>query len=356
MGMMLVFSIIPAFGEVTKLSTNTESYLFGDNITFEGKVANGDTGIVTIVIRDSENNFVLLSQAIPESDYSFKKTIKINEKFTNSGIYNATGFIVNMTAGITTEFGISANDTTFTEEPRKEQTLTEKYTKTTPIIEEDIIIESKEPDFVDPQKDPKYYVDRYYNEPEYKSWFDRNYPDYTIEEAVGYDMQEKELADFVDPQKDPKYYVDRYYNEPEYKSWFDRNYPDYTIEEAVGYDMQEKELETAVEELINKEIIPKAEASSIVKPSSKADDNSDTAQIILAIGGLGILFGAVYGVKKKVDDNSKQISINKDTIRKRIINPLMGNNPYDILQTRLAKGEITLEEFDMLERKLNKKY
>ena len=47
--------------------------------------------------------------------------------------------------------------------------------------------ESKKPrlSFVDPEKDPQSYVDRYNNEASYKEWFDKNYPDYTIEEAVG---------------------------------------------------------------------------------------------------------------------------------------------------------------------------
>jgi len=40
------------------------------------------------------------------------------------------------------------------------------------------------PDFVDPSKGAKYYLHRYYDEPAYKAWFDENYPDYTIEEAI----------------------------------------------------------------------------------------------------------------------------------------------------------------------------
>ncbi|RDJ38689.1 MAG: hypothetical protein DWQ13_03275 [Crenarchaeota archaeon] len=42
------------------------------------------------------------------------------------------------------------------------------------------------------------------------------------------------IAKFVDPKKDPQYYVDRYNNEPSYKAWFETNYPDMTIYEAVG--------------------------------------------------------------------------------------------------------------------------
>jgi len=45
---------------------------------------------------------------------------------------------------------------------------------------------------------------------------------------------EKARPNFVDETKDPQSYVDRYNNEPDYKDWFDSNYPDYTIEEAVG--------------------------------------------------------------------------------------------------------------------------
>jgi len=45
---------------------------------------------------------------------------------------------------------------------------------------------------------------------------------------------EKARPTFVDPEKDPQSYVDRYNNEASYKEWFDKNYPKYTIEEAVG--------------------------------------------------------------------------------------------------------------------------
>lgn len=47
-------------------------------------------------------------------------------------------------------------------------------------------------------------------------------------------LESKPLASFVDPQKDPQHYLDRYFNEQSYKEWFDKNYQDYTIYEAVG--------------------------------------------------------------------------------------------------------------------------
>ena len=147
---------------------------------------------------------------------------------------------------------------------------------------------------IDPEKDPQYYVDRYNNESAYKDWFDRNFPEITIHEALGVEEFDTEpttaepttaepttaepttaepttaepttaepttaepttaepttaepttaepttaeptheLALFVDPEQDPQYYVDRYNNESGYKDWFDKNYPEYSsIYQAVG--------------------------------------------------------------------------------------------------------------------------
>ena len=156
------------------------------------------------------------------------------------------------------------------------------------------------------------------------------------------------LADFVDPSKDPQYYLDRYYNELTYKSWFDRNHPDITIEEAVGISNED---DSVIDTILKKELIQEADAT-LVHQEPIQTNNSETVHMILAIGGLGILFGAVYGIKRKVNDNTRQISINKDIIKNKIIKPITRTNPLDILQMRLAKGEISLEEFERLEKKL----
>ena len=52
----------------------------------------------------------------------------------------------------------------------------------------------------------------------------------------------KATPSFVDPQEDPQYYIQRYSNEPSYKDWFDTNYPEYTIYEAVGLPEPGQEL------------------------------------------------------------------------------------------------------------------
>ena len=81
-----------------------------------------------------------------------------------------------------------------------------------------------------------------------KWWSEGNIDDDTFVSGVQFLMKEKivnipDLPEqslekikptFVDETKDPQSYIDRYNNEESYKEWFDENYPDYTIEEAVG--------------------------------------------------------------------------------------------------------------------------
>ena len=55
--------------------------------------------------------------------------------------------------------------------------------------------------------------------------------------------RERKPLDFVDPNRDPHSYIERYVREEDYKDWFNRNYPDHTIYEAVG--LTESDLDAA---------------------------------------------------------------------------------------------------------------
>ena len=72
----------------------------------------------------------------------------------------------------------------------------------------------------------------------------------------------KKTLNFVDPKKDPHEYLKRYLNESKYKDWFNRNYPNHTIYDAVGLSVSDyltmkrklfPESETNIEEELNKE-------------------------------------------------------------------------------------------------------
>ena len=53
------------------------------------------------------------------------------------------------------------------------------------------------------------------------------------------DVNVKKTLNFVDSKKDPHEYLKRYLKEPKYKDWFNRNYPNYTIYDAVGLSISD---------------------------------------------------------------------------------------------------------------------
>ena len=78
------------------------------------------------------------------------------------------------------------------------------------------------------------------------------------------DVNVKKTLNFVDSKKDPHEYLKRYLKEPKYKDWFNRNYPNYTIYDAVGLSISDylsmkrelfPESETNNEEELNKNLI-----------------------------------------------------------------------------------------------------
>ena len=128
-----------------------------------------------------------------------------------------------------------------------------------------------------------------------------------------------------------------------------------TIEDAVGYE-EPISIEDEINEIIPEEIIPDAEAISTptIEPVETSSLSGETAQMALAIGGLGILLGAVYGVKRKVDSNTEEISKNRANIKKKFLGAILSNDPLSVIRERLAKGEITIEEFNELKKTLSR--
>jgi hypothetical protein len=290
-------------------------------------------------------------------------------------MYTVESFIQNMTAGKIAKFEFSNDGSSLpqtipesttpqTETPVSQQTQ-EQVVASQPITTQTNTIA----DFVDVEKDPQYYIDRYNNEAAYKSWFDRNYLNLTIEEAVGLTQPEQEIIKntipgFPDPDKSPQYYLDRYNNEPVYQEWFDGNFPNQSIYEVIGVEAPQVIEQNPISAIENEEpIISKTEAPPVVVEASTVNINSELSQMLLALGGLGILFGAVYGVKRKVDTNSVQIVKNKIELQKQVNknsdqisqnrfwlkNKLMNfkkrNAPTEVIKDRLAKGEITVDQY-----------
>ena len=315
---VLLSGILPAFAEVTDLQLDRKSYLKGDSINVKGTVSVDTSGLVTIVLRDPNDNFVLLSQASIQSDDSFEKIIPVNEKFQVTGMYNATAFVLNMTAAKTQSFNLVTviTEENFDSVKDGPQSIVEfEYS-----LKEDSKLLNTElnsnPEVTDPPNQGELTVAK----------SQQQLADTT-----------PKIADFVDTAKDPQYYFDRYDNEPSYKLWFERNYPNLTMEEAVGYTEQKiTQIQPAYDD-VRPGIIPQAEAISVGPSLANSKDNRDIVQIGLAVVGLTILFGVVYRIKKKVDVNHKGISIHIGIIRKKIITPMVDSNPIENIRTRFTK-------------------
>jgi len=76
--------------------------------------------------------------------------------------------------------------------------------------------------------------------------------------------RERKPLDFVDPNRDPHTYIERYVREEDYRDWFNRNYPDHTIYEAVG--LTESDLDAA-----ERRFAPAPEETSL-EPEPEPDD------------------------------------------------------------------------------------
>ena len=253
--LLLVSTLTPAFAEVTSFELDKIFYTKGDQISFSGTVDEESKGLVTIVIRDSNGEFILLIQAFVQPDNTFQRSFVTDKKFEDHGIHNATAFILDLAKGKTTSFDFSQDGTlpvpSITAMKAKSETQNE------PITEENNLT-----------------------------------PQTNSESNLKND--ESAFANFVDPSKNPQHYLDRYYNEPIYKDWFDSNYPGLTIEEAVGLESVSSFTETIEANLEN--VIPEAEAIQTVDNpfDGNNSENNEMALLGLTLVGLAILFGFCF--------------------------------------------------------------
>lgn len=112
-------AILPVYAEVTSIQTNAAFYKGGNQIIFSGKIAPGDSPYVTIVIYDPNNKFVLLSSGVADNNNAYQimvdtSTQSNQPKFSLKGIYNATAFIMNQASGKTVGFVFSPDGSPMT--------------------------------------------------------------------------------------------------------------------------------------------------------------------------------------------------------------------------------------------------
>ena len=264
---LISFSFDSSFAEVTNFTTDKSLYRLGDSINITGNVVY-DSAIPTIIIQiitPSGSGLAHIDSAIPNNDGTFTKTIHAGGPTWNEdGKYTIKiSYAGNLEKLIDYEEISSSSEPSSSEpsssepsssepsssepsssEPSSsvspsslpETTIPNTPSSTTGMESEVFFTENPKmrilgfPSF---DKSPQYYIDRYYTEPEYKSWFDSQFPLYSIDDVVGYGTTS--IENFPSFDKSPQYYIDRYYTEPEYKSWFDSQFLDKTIYDVLGF-------------------------------------------------------------------------------------------------------------------------
>jgi len=240
-GILLFFLLIPLsfnsiFGEVEDFTTDKSLYYEGDTLYVSGTVSSDlDAPEVTIVVfNPSKSTFVTLDSTTANSDGSFSATLQIGgPTWTTYGIYP----IQVTSEGNSMEKLIEYKES-FATTPEPEPTFTSEPTPTsepTHIPSSAFTtLKSQIPNFPSLDKSPQFYIDRYNNEPSYKSWFDSQFPFNSITDVVGYKLTS--LDNFPSLDKSPQFYLDRYNNEPSYKSWFDSQFLGVSIYNILGYE------------------------------------------------------------------------------------------------------------------------
>lgn len=102
-------TVIPAYAEVTSLTTNTSFYKGGSKIYFSGTILDTDPPNVTILLFDPTNKFILLSSGAADATHHFQVVVDTStsdnqQNFLLKGVYNATAFIATKENGKTVNF------------------------------------------------------------------------------------------------------------------------------------------------------------------------------------------------------------------------------------------------------------
>ena len=183
------------------IKLNKPMYEHGNKVVISGQIPsdsfdpkNGET--VEFSITSPENEIILTGEFAPLLDGSF-----IFETYAMDSTWKTDGnYTFNLNFGlIDSNLIISYDNSQFENVELQPIIETIVFEENIPEIKtENIVLEEKLPQltiaaFVDQSKDPQHYIDRYFNEPKYKQWFDKNYPQYlSIHQAVGLEESVKE--------------------------------------------------------------------------------------------------------------------------------------------------------------------
>ncbi len=220
-------NFISIFGSVQNFSTDKSTYYDGDTLKISGTV-NYDPVIPSVILQiitPGGTGLAGIANILPKSDGSFTATFHVGgPTWSDEGTYT-----------IKASYGGNLEKTFFYQKSSLSSDVDNSIDPSLNPSNESFVENPKLqiPGFPSLDHSPQYYIDRYNNEPNYKSWFDSQFPDYLIHEVVGY--KQTHIQNFPSLDHSPQYYIDRYNNEPNYKSWFDSQFPEKSIYDILGF-------------------------------------------------------------------------------------------------------------------------
>jgi len=113
----------------------------------------------------------------------------------------------------------------------------------------------------------------------------------------------------------PEHYVERYITEPDYKAWFDRNFPDYTIYEGIG--ITQSQYQKIVNDLTKPQ--PVAEQKTV---TAQEESSGGLVYVLVAAVAVGGVIGAVFFIKK----GSKASAVQRESPSRRQETVLLCSN------------------------------
>ena len=226
---------MPAFA--TSVSFDKTYYYFGDQITVSGKVTIVEGQFIGLqILNPKKSDIVTIDQFLPNNDGTFLKKYKAQgPKWQLEGAYTVKIVYNEETLQKTFQLQNSPSESagiksaSETSSPPTRQTIEIKSVPENNIPEPKTLVQG----FPDPNESPKYYLERYYNDQIYKDWFDKVFPDYSINDVVGY--KTTHIPNFPDPQYSPWSYVERYNNEEQFRDWYDSQFKSTSIYDVLGY-------------------------------------------------------------------------------------------------------------------------
>jgi hypothetical protein len=230
--LIISVSSIFVYGSVQNFSTDKSTYSDGDTIIISGVVDyNPDIpSVILQIINPEETGFTGIADISPKSDGSFSTKIHVGgPTWSSSGNYK-----IKVSYGGNMEKIITYKKSSSTNESISNSIITNNDMQN-PDKESFENPKLRISDFPSLDRSPQYYIDRYNSEPNYKSWFDSQFPNYSILDVVGY--KSTHIPNFPSLDRSPQYYIDRYNSEPNYKSWFDSQFPGQTIYDVLGFSI-----------------------------------------------------------------------------------------------------------------------